>query len=474
MKNQDLCWMSAYDLANDIKKKKISPVELVRELLERINAVNPKINAYVTVVADSAMKAAKEAEDAVTRGKEIGPLHGIPFAVKDLTFTKGVRTTMGSKLMEDFVPEEDAVHVSRLKKAGAILLGKTNTPEFGSKAVTDNVVFGITRNPWNTEKTAGGSSGGSAAAVATGMGPLATGSDGGGSIRVPASCCGVFGIKPQFGRVPIYPLYQQLELMNHEGAITRTVKDAALMLDVMAGPHWGDHHSISLPKVRFVESLEGEIKGLRVGWSPDLGYAKVSQQVRTVCEEAVKKFSEMGAEVEEVNPGFENPEPSYMTIFGAELAATLSFFGSLEKIKHKLHPLLVARVAPLENLKAVDYLKAMFARREIIAKLGKFFKTYELLLTPIMGVPPWQIGLPTGYVEEVDGEVVSPVGWLLTFPFNFTGQPAASIPAGWSDDGLPIGLQIVGRRNDEATLFRAAAAFEQERPWNQKRPPIDP
>jgi len=186
MKNQDLCWMSAYDLANDIKKKKISPVELVRELLERINAVNPKINAYVTVVADSAMKAAKEAEDAVTRGKEIGPLHGIPFAVKDLTFTKGVRTTMGSKLMEDFVPEEDAVHVSRLKKAGAILLGKTNTPEFGSKAVTDNVVFGITRNPWNTEKTAGGSSGGSAAAVATGMGPLATGSDGGGSI--PSTC----------------------------------------------------------------------------------------------------------------------------------------------------------------------------------------------------------------------------------------------------------------------------------------------
>ena len=472
MENQDICWMSASDLAAAIRAKKLSPVELVGALLGRIEAINPRINAYVTVTADLAMAAAKEAEDAVMRREELGPLHGVPVSIKDTNFTKGVRTTMGSRLMENYVPEEDSVHVARLKKAGVIILGKTNTPEFAAKAVTENLVFGITRNPWNLERTPGGSSGGSAAAVATGLGPIATGSDAGGSIRIPASCCGVFGIKPQFGRVPIYPLFHLWESLLHEGAITRTVKDAALMLDVMAGPHWGDRHSLPLLPVSFVKSLEGGVKGLRVAWSPDLGYAMVSRQVRAICEEAVKKFSEMGAEVEEAHPGFENSGTTYLTIMNTEFGARLSLFGPLDELKDKLHPMVVERVAPLQNLTANDYLRAMFARQELSAKVGKFFETYDLLLTPTQGVPAWQIGLPNVYVEEVDGKPVSGMDWSLAHPFDLTGQPAASIPAGWTEDGLPVGLQIVGRPYDEAMVFRAAAAFEQAQPWAQMRPPL--
>lgn len=472
MQGQEICWMSASDLATAIRTKKLSPVEVVRLLLDRIAAINPKINAYVTITEDSAIAAAKEAEDAVMKGRQLGPLHGVPLALKDTNFTKGVRTTMGSRLMEDFVPEEDSVHVDRLKKAGAIVLGKTNTPEFAAKAVTENLVFGITRNPWNLERTPGGSSGGSAAAVAAGLAPLATGSDAGGSIRIPASCCGVFGIKPHFGRVPSYPLFHLWESLLHEGPITRTVKDAALMLNVMAGPHWGDRHSLPLPGVNFVESLKGGVKGLRMAWSPDLGYAAVSHQVRTICEAAIKKFSEMGAEVEETQLDCGTAEMVYSTIMDADLGARLSLFGAVDKLKDKLHPWLMERVNAVRNLAANDYLKVLFTRQELSARIGKLFQTYDLLLTPTLGVPAWPIGLPKVYVEEVDGKPVSTRGWILTFPFNLTGQPAASIPAGWTEDNLPIGLQIVGRPYDEATVFRAAAAFEEAKPWAHSRPPL--
>lgn len=472
MQNQDICWMSASNLSDAIAAKALSPVEVVRALLERIEAINPKINAYVIVTADSAMAAAKEAEDAVMRGEELRALHGVPLSVKDVTFTKGVRTTMGSRLMENFVPEEDAVHVARLKKAGAIILGKTNTPEFAAKAVTENLLFGITRNPWNLERTVGGSSGGAAAAVATGLGPLATGNDVGGSVRIPASCCGVVGMKPQFGRVPNYPLFHLWESLLHEGPLTRTVKDSALMLDVMAGPHWGDRYSILLCGASFVDSLEGGVGGLRVAWSPDLGYAAVSRQVRAICEKAVKKFSEMGAEVEEASPDFGNPETTFLTLMNTELAARLSLFGPLDKIKAKLHPMLLERVAPIQNFTAEEYLRATFARQELSAKVGKFFETYDLLLTPTIGVPAWQIGLPKVYVTEVDGKPLAPLDWMLTHPFDLTGQPVISVPAGWTEDGLPVGLQIVGRSYDEARVFRAAAAFEAAQPWAQKRPPL--
>jgi len=413
---------------------------------------------------------AKEAEAAVMSGEELGPLHGVPFAVKDITVTKGVRTTMGSRLMENFIPDEDAVHVARLKKAGAIMLGKTNTPEFGAFAMTDNTVFGATRNPWNLERTPGGSSGGSTAAVAAGLGPLATGNDGGGSIRIPASCCGVFGIKPQYGRVPNYPFFRMYESRVHEGAITRTVRDAALMLDIIAGPHWGDRHSLPKPAVKFIDSLIGGVKGLKVAWSPNLGYAKVSQQVLAICEKAAQKFSEMGAEVAEANPDCGSVEDVHAKIAGAEVIALLSSLGPLTEIKDKLYPALAERVTSMQNLTLLDYFEATFERQELSAKIGKFFQKYDLLLTPTIGVPAWPIGLSS--VTEVDGKPVSWYGWNLNILFNQTGQPAASIPAGQTEDGLPVGLQIVGPQHDEAVVFRAAAAFEEASPWADKRPPF--
>ena len=465
MDGQEIWWMSAVDLARAIRERRLSAVEVVIALLERIEVINPKINAYVTLTADLAIGAAREAEDAVMKGKELGPLHGIPVSIKDMVFTKGVRTTMGSKLLEDFVPEEDAVHVARLKEAGAIMLGKTNTSEFGWKPLTDNPLFGITRNPWNLDRTPGGSSGGAAAAVAAGLGPLAAGSDGGGSIRIPSSCCGVFGIKPQFGRVPRYPILPGLAILAHEGPITRTVRDAALMLDVMAGPHWGDGYSIPAPGVSFAQSVEGGVRGLKIAWSADLGYATVEPEVRAICERAARRFSEMGAEVEEAAPGFGNQETHLVTLFGADILMAISELGSVDAVKDKLDPLMVPMLPVVTELKALDYARAMFAIQELKVKVGMFFQTYDLLLTPTLAGPPLPVELE---------DPLSFLSWMpFTFPFNFTGQPAASVPAGWTEDGLPVGLQIVGRPYDEATVFRAAAAFEEVQPWAQRKPPLE-
>ena len=470
VKNREICWMSATDLARQIRRKKISPVEVVKDLLEAIDQINPRINAYVTVDADRALAAARKAEKAVMKGEELGPLHGIPLSIKDAAFTKGVRTTMGSKLMENFIPQEDSEFVARLKKAGAILLGKTNTPEFATVPYTENRLFGVTRNPWNPARSTGGSSGGAGAAVAAGLGPLASGNDVGGSIRIPSSCCGVFGIKPQYGRVPNYPIFHLWESMLHEGPITRTVPDAALMLEVMSGPHPGDRHSMIPPLGNLKGSLRKGVKGLKMAWSADLGFARVSREVQEICAKAARKFVILGAKVEEADPGFPNPEMCYVTIVNAELSAALSRFGTLEEIKDQLTPRLAERLKANQSLTALDYLQASFTRRELASTVAQFFEKYDLLLTPTIGVSAWPIDLPLGIVEEVDGMPVTPRGWLLTFPFNLTGQPAASIPAGWTKDGLPVGLQIVGRYNDEATIFRAAAAFEEAQPWAQEKP----
>jgi aspartyl-tRNA(Asn)/glutamyl-tRNA(Gln) amidotransferase subunit A len=470
--DDEIWWKSAAELADLVRGKEVSPVELCNSLIERIAVVNPKINAYVTICPDAALAHAKEAEEAVIRGDHLGPLHGVPFSVKDVTFTKGVRTTMGSQLMESFIPKEDAVLVSRLKAAGGLMVGKTNTPEFATIPYTDNPTFGVTRNPWDLARTTGGSSGGSAAAVAAGLGPLATGNDAGGSIRIPASCCGVVGLKPQYGRIPCYPLFHLWESMNYEGPITRTVRDAALMLDVMSGHHPRDRHSLPAPSRCYNELLEGNLKGRRAAWSATLSYAAVSAEVRGICLKSMGKFCDMGVEVEEASPDIANPEETYGTILNAELGAMLSLYGPLEEIKDKLDPQLASRIAPVGQMSAYDYLKATFARRELAAKMGEFFETYDLLFTPTIGVPAWEIGLPGRVVSEIEGKPVSRRGWLLTFPFNLSGHPAISVPAGWSHEGLPVGLQIIGRHYAESTVLRAAAAFEQVQPWAHRRPDL--
>jgi aspartyl-tRNA(Asn)/glutamyl-tRNA(Gln) amidotransferase subunit A len=464
MTSQDICWMSARELARAIREKDLSPVEVVTGILDRIGVVNPKLNAYVTVTADSALDEARRAEDDVMQGRDLGPLHGVPLSIKDLMFTKGVRTTMGSRLLENFVPDEDAVIVSRLKSAGAIVLGKTNTPEFGLKMLTDNLLFGATRNPWDLERSPGGSSGGAAAAVAAGMGPLAAGSDGGGSIRIPSSCCGVFGIKPQLGRVPRYPTFHGAEVFIHEGPIARTVGDAALMLDVTCGPHWGDVYSVPAPRVPFVESLGGGVKGMKVAWSPDMGYAETDPEVRDICESAARRFAELGAVVDEAHPGIDNPEAHHATIYTVDHVVSLWSFGSTEEIQDVVDPLTATILYVAADMRASDYARAMFARVDLAAKLGEFFQEYDLLLTPTLAAPPPRV------------EFADPAEFLKWIPFilvfSMTGQPAASIPAGWTKGGLPVGLQVIGRPYDEGTVFRAAAAFEEAFPWADRKPPL--
>jgi aspartyl-tRNA(Asn)/glutamyl-tRNA(Gln) amidotransferase subunit A len=467
MADEALCYMTATDLATAIRTKKVSPVEVIATVLARIEQLNPKLNAFCVVTADAARQAAQAAEQAVMRGDALGPLHGVPVSIKDLVVTKGVRTMRGSKLYEHDVPSEDAPVVERLKAAGAIILGKTTTPEFGFKGVTDSLVTGLSRNPWHLERTPGGSSGGAGAAVATGMGPLAVGTDGGGSIRIPSSFCGIYGLKPHVGRVPVYPASATGDL-SHAGPMTRTVRDAALMLNVIAGADERDRFALPTSHPDYMQAVEGEVSGLRMAWSPDLGFAIVDPQVRQATAEAVKVFAGLGCHVEEINPAFENPEELFQHFFYVNIGAMLQSYPGYES---QIDPQLLANIREVQDLSAQRYVGSILRRNAIFDKIRRLFADYDVLLCPTVAVPPFGLGIegPT----EIAGQSVNRHAWIALTPlFNLTGQPAATVPCGFTTDGLPIGLQIVGRRFDEATVLRVSAAFEAERQWVQHRPPV--
>jgi aspartyl-tRNA(Asn)/glutamyl-tRNA(Gln) amidotransferase subunit A len=470
MASRDLCWLSATELAALIRKKKVSPVEVVDAVLDRIERVNPRLNAYVTVTADQARAAARAAERAVGRKSgRLGPLHGVPFSVKDLVITKGVRTTFGTPLFRDTVPTEDAPMVERLTAAGAIMVGKTNTPTFGWIGATHNLLFGPTRNPWNLERTPGGSSGGASAAVAAGLAPLAIGTDGGGSIRIPASFTGIFGHKPSYGRIPTYPASPVWSL-SHLGPMTRTVADSALMLSVCAGPDERDQFSLPAEDVDYVRALRGGVKGLRVAYADDLGFAEaVDPEVGAVCRKAAGAFRELGARLETVEPRWPSPRECWFDIFLGGIAIRLKpFMDRREEIDAGLYKLAQDAL----GWPPTRYAQSWLDRLNWAAHPRALFAKYDLLLTPTIACPPFAIGLdnPT----EIAGKPVPSYAWVpFTFPFNMTGQPACSVPAGFTKDGLPIGLQIVGRRYDDAAVLRAAAAFERARPWAQDRPALD-
>jgi aspartyl-tRNA(Asn)/glutamyl-tRNA(Gln) amidotransferase subunit A len=469
MSKDDLCWRPATELAALIRKKKLSPVELVDAVLERIEKVNPQLNAYVLVTADQARTDAKAAARALTRrSARPGPLHGIPFSVKDLVITRGVRTTFGTPIYRDNVPTEDAPMVERLKSAGAILLGKTNTPTLGWIGATHNLLFGATRNPWNLERTPGGSSGGASAAAAAGLGPVHIGTDGGGSIRIPASFAGIFGFKPSFGRIPTYPVSGAWSL-SHIGPMTRTVADSALMMNVCAGPDERDQYSLPAAGVDYARTLGGTLKGLRVAYSDDLGFTEaLDPEVRDVCARAGKAFRELGARVEHVKPKWPSPRDCWHEIFCGGIATRLAPY--LDR-RDELDPGLVRIVDETLAHPPTRYVQAWFDRLAWWQHPRAFFETYDLLLTPTVACPPFKIGLdnPT----EIAGKPVPAYGWIpFTYPFNLTGQPASSVPAGFTKDGLPIGLQIVGRRYQDASVLRASAAFERARPWASARPPL--
>jgi aspartyl-tRNA(Asn)/glutamyl-tRNA(Gln) amidotransferase subunit A len=467
--NDDLAWRSALDLAALIRDKQLSPVELTTTLLARIEALNPRLNAFCLVTQETARVAAREAEIAVMKGEPLGLLHGVPVSLKDVLYTRGLRTTGGSRLFEELVPEEDNAAVGRLKAAGAVILGKTNTSEFGHKPLTDNPLFGVTRNPWNPALTPGGSSGGAAAAVASGLGPVGLGTDGGGSVRVPAAFCGLVGFKPSFGRVPQAPGFPGWEHVGHAGPLTRTVRDAAAVLDVIAGSDDRDRTSLPREAGSYLEACDADVRGLHVAWTPDLGYAAVDERVLEVCGNAAAAFEEqLGCHVEVVNPGWENPEDVFGTIVAAQFYA--AWGDELPAREADLDPTLVRFLRRGGGITARDYLRAMAQATAYWQEVHTFLARFDLLLTPTTAVPPFPLG--TGVPREIDGREVSRLGWMaFTYPFNLTGQPAASVPAGFTDEGLPIGLQIVGRRHADRTVLAAAAAFEAACPWRDRRPP---
>ena len=469
MPDDDLAFASASDMTALIRSKQVSSLELTNLFLKRIESTNHLLNAYLTVASEQALESAKKADQALARGNSLGSLHGIPIAIKDLDLTRGIRTTMGSLLFKDQIPDKDSIVVERVRKSGAIILGKTNAPEFGLSGTTENKLGDACRNPWDRERTSGGSSGGAGAAVAAGLCAVATGSDGGGSIRIPASFCGVYGIKPTQGRVPRTGAdgVAAYNTFGQAGPITRTVRDAALLLQTMTGPDSRDPGCIREEPPDFVGSLGQGVRGLRVGWSPDLGYAPVDPEVSAICSRAALAFTDLGCVVEEAEVGLDDPYP----IFWDNMAAF-----SYTTLGHLLND----RIEELEDysrkfiehgleMTASDYSMALHGTVHLQARMQGLFEKFDLLLTPTVAVPAFPIGQNP---VIIGGKQVEPfLGFTpLTYPFNLSMQPAASVPCGFSSDGLPIGLQIVGRCGEEKAVLRASAAFEQARPWLGQRP----
>ena len=469
MASTDLAFTPATELAALIRAKKLSPVELMRAVLDRIESLNPVVNAFCTVTADLAMAAAREAEQALVKGQARGPLDGVPFSIKDLHYTKDVRTMSGSFIFEHRVPDVDPPVVRRLKQAGGIMLGKTTTPEFGWKGLSDSPLTGSTRNPWNTAMTAGGSSAGAGAAAAAGLGPLHQGSDGAGSIRIPSGFCGIFGLKPSYGRVPMWPISNN-DYSSHMGPMTRTVADAALMLSVMAGPDDWDRSSLEATPDDYVGKLGAGVKGLKVAFSPDLGGFPVDAEVATQVAQAVRAFTDLGCVVDEVKPGFADSHDLIRCLWSAHEAGNYAQY--LPQWRDRMDPGLVACIEDGLHYSMVDYIEARAQKLAYWDTVRPLFEKYDLLLTPTLSVGAFPVGRLNP--EHWPQHVWDWIRWApFSYPFNFTGQPAASVPAGFTPAGLPVGLQIVGRRFADLTVLQASAAFEAARPWAQYRPPID-
>ena len=467
--NESIAYLSASELRDRYRTKAQSPVEVTRAVLDRIDRLNPVLNAFTVVTAELALEQAHAAERAYAAG-DAPPLAGIPISIKDLTPTRGIRTARGSLLDPDWVPDEDAPVVERLYAAGAVMLGKTNTPELGWKGDSGNRVFGPSFNPWDLTKTPGGSSGGAAAAVAAGLGPLAQGSDGAGSIRIPAAFCGIFGFKQSFGLIPQYPPSAVGDL-SHLGPMTRTVRDAAMMLNVMAGADGRDRLSWS-SGIDYTRDLGAGVRGLRVAWSPTLGYAQVANDVLESAERAAMAFRELGCEVEQVDPIIPDPGNIVDVMWSGSMAGY--FAGRLDDVRALLDPGLLEVIDRAASLSAADMAHALQQRNTYYTGMRQFMdlQRFDLLLTPTLPVTAFTAGL-----DEPDGwqrSTLAPLDWTpFTFPFNLTGQPAATVPCGLDQNGLPIGLQIVGRWRDDNAVLRAAAAFESLKPWAQLTPPLD-
>jgi Asp-tRNA(Asn)/Glu-tRNA(Gln) amidotransferase A subunit family amidase len=482
--DNDLCFLPATELAARIRRRDLSPVEVVKAYLGRIENRNPSINAYTLVLPDQALAAAREAETTVMSGRPLGPLHGVPVAIKDLDDFAGVPTSMGSLAVQNRVPKTSAAAVERLTRAGAIVLGKTNTPEFGHKGITDNLRFGPTSTPWRLGYNSGGSSGGSAAAVADGMAALGQGTDGGGSVRIPAAFSGVVGFKPCFGRVPSVTRpdgFLWSHPLVHIGPLARTVGDAALMTAVMAGPHAGD--PLTLPDgVDYRRGAAESGRRFRVAFSPQLGDFPVDARVATVVRSAVEALRATGIEIDEVeldfNAGHDALARLWVRLVSVHYAAIAHHWKEegidlLGEHGSKLTPQFRQMMLDAQKISAVDHALDDVLRTGVFDGLQAVFENYDLIVSPTLAIPPVANAADGNTIgpTEINGDTVDPlIGWCMTFPINFTGHPAISVPAGLTPEGLPVGLQIIGRRYADESVLALASRFEQTRPWLQSYP----
>jgi aspartyl-tRNA(Asn)/glutamyl-tRNA(Gln) amidotransferase subunit A len=463
----ELNWLSASQLIKGYKRGKLSPVEATKAVLKQIASADKSINAMCLVDEGSALAAAKASERRWIRGKPKGALDGVPALIKDLLLTKGWPTLRGSKTIEPKQEwNEDAPSVARLKEHGAVLIGKTTTPEFGWKGVTDSPLTGVTRNPWDLSKTPGGSSGGSAAGIAAGYGPLSLGTDGGGSIRIPAGFSGIFGLKPSFGRVPLYPL-SPFGTLAHVGPMTRSVEDAAMMMNAISLPDNRDWLSLPHEERDFVKNLKGGVKGLKIAFSPRLGIQAVEPEIARLIEKAARSMSSLGAKVEETDPGFDDPGPMFRVLWWSGVRGLSA---SLPKDKRRLlDPGLADVLEQSMSISLEEHLDAVKQRGALGTRMRQFMERFDLLITPSLPIPAFEAGK-----LQPDAKLTSKwVDWTpFSYPFNLTQQPAASVPCGFTKAGLPAGLQIVGKMFDDWTVLRAAYAYEQVHDWMERRPKL--
>ncbi len=470
MNKEDICYMSACDMRDAIISGELSSQEITETIIERIEKINPIINAYCTTTFELARKMAKNADAIVKNGEKMPLLNGIPTSIKDLMQTQGVRTTFGCRIYENYIPEEDEIVVKRFKETGSVILGKTNTPAFGHMGITDNLIFGKTSNPWNLERTSGGSSGGAGAEVASGMGPLAIGSDGGGSIRIPACFCGIYGLKPSFGLIPrnLHGTITWVTL-DHYGPIVRYVKDAALMLDAIAGPDDSDRYTIPKINQSYLDALTEKPKKLKIGYSLDLGFVKaIEPEVENSVLNAAQMFEQMGWSVEKAKIKMKKPELAFNTLVTAGFAYDIN----LKKHRDILDINLIKIIEAGLSYSGNDLKRAEFQREKMYNVVSKYFKNYDILITPSIPCPAFVHGIM--FPPKINNKAMSPNAWTsFTFPFNMTGNPAASIPCGWTKDGLPIGMQIIGQRFDDITVLQVSKAFEEMQPWQDKKPKFD-
>jgi len=465
-----LCFTSAVEMAQLIRAKKLSAREALAEHLKQIDRVNPKVNAIVTLVAEMATEAAAKADEMQAHNEQLGPLHGLPVAHKDLIETRGIRTTFGSPLFKDHIPTEDNILVERMRRAGAIIVGKTNTPEFGAGSQTFNTVFGATRNPYDLTKTCGGSSGGAAVALACGMVPVATGSDTGGSLRNPAAFCNVVGFRPSIGRVPNPTAGFGWSTLSTSGCLGRSVADLALSLSTIAGPDPNTPLAINQPGELFARPLDRSFKGVRVAWFKDLGGVPFDPRVRAVIDAHRATFESLGCIVEQTEPDFSPAQISFPTLRAWTSAA--NYGTMLQQHPDAFKDTLKEEIQTGMKLTGQDIAHAEIAHSLIWRRFQAFLEKYEYFILPTTQLPPFDINTP--YPTEIAGvHFDNYIDWMKScWYISATGNPAASVPAGFTPEGLPVGLQIVGRNQEDFSVLQLAHSFEQATGIAKKHPAL--